>query len=361
MRYLLTAHNTLITQGPASIRLLNGDASVLGGSLQRNRKLVVREEKQIPIEASSDAEIEITLGESGKIFEVAGSTIPRSWKLAVEALVEIEQGKVMVVGATDVGKSTLCTFLANELLKRGLRTCLIDADIGQTDIGPPTTIGSAVPTSFLSSLVDLTPEALIFIGDTSPSKVETKLIKGIQRLLNRARESLRVINTDGWILDPAAILYKINLITAIQPDLVIGISAGTELNPILSASRARSMGVEAPENVLSRSRTNRREIRKAGYRRFLDGGSTRTFPIDRFSVRIPGGLPPLQRWRTRDQQNLIVGFLDDEDYLLQIGVLLDFGNGLLKVYSRPVEGVRQIEVGYVKLSIDGTELGYLEV
>src|SRR3989304_3675103 len=238
MRYLLTANNTLIVRGPGSVRLLNGDALVLGGLLQSDRKLVVREEKQIPIEASSDAEIEITLGESGKVFEVTGSTIPESWKLTVDALAEMEQGKLMVIGATDVGKSTLCTFLANELLKRGLRTCIIDADIGQADIGPPTTVASAIPTSFLSSLVDLTPEALIFIGDPSPIKVETKLIKGIQRLLNRAGERLSVINTDGWILDPAAILYKINLIRAIQPDLVIGISAGTELDPIFSAARA---------------------------------------------------------------------------------------------------------------------------
>ena len=360
MRYLLAPDGTLIVRGPASLRLLSGEATVLGAPLEHGRKLVVRQEKQLPIEAKSEVDVEIILGESGKIFEIEGGTIPASWRSAVEAIAEMAQGKVLVIGATDVGKSTLCTYLTNELLKRGLRLRLIDADIGQADIGPPTTIASATPAGFLSSLVDLNPDAMIFIGHTSPSQVETQLIEGIKRLGNQDQQSLTIINTDGWALDPEAILYKIKLITATEPDLVVGLATGTELQPILSGSRAISINVEAPEIVLTRSRSDRREIRIAGYRRFLDGGTTRTLPLRKVKVRMPKGFPPLQSRYSRELSNLIVGLLDEKGYLLQIGVLLDFGTGLLKVYSRPIEGVREIELGYVKLSTDGVELGYLE-
>lgn len=113
MRYLLAPEKTLIVRGPASLRLLSGQATTLGAPLE-SRKVVVRQEKQLPIETSSEADLEIVLGESGSIFEVEGSTIPRSWFSALDVLVEMEQGKVMIVGATDVGKSTLSTFLRTD-------------------------------------------------------------------------------------------------------------------------------------------------------------------------------------------------------------------------------------------------------
>jgi polynucleotide 5'-hydroxyl-kinase GRC3/NOL9 len=361
MRYLLSPGNTLLVQGPASIRLLSGDALVLGASLARDKRLVVRQEKQLPIESRSEVDMEIYVGELGKITEVAGCTIPRSWEEAVNTLADMREGKVMVIGATDVGKSTLCTYLTNGLLNRKLSIELIDADIGQADIGPPTSVGKAIPTGFLSSLIDLSPEALVFIGHTSPSRVERKLMEGIRLLVSHYSEKLTIINTDGWVNDPEAIVYKLGLIAAIKPDLVIGIPTGTELEPILSASAARSIRVEASHAVLTRSRTDRHELRNAGYRRFLEGGCARTLSLRNVHATMPDGLAPFQRWQSRDLENLIVGLIDGDGYLLQIGVLLRFEKGYLQIYSRPAEGVREIEIGYVRLSTDGIELGYLEI
>lgn len=359
MRYLLASNNTLIIRGPASLRVLGGAASVLGASLERDRKLVVRLEKQLPVEARTETDLEILLGKSGEIFEIEGSTIPASWKIAADALAEMEQGKVIVIGATDVGKSTLCTYLANRLVERDLSLRVIDADIGQADIGPPATMGSSVPTASLSSLVDMNPEAIIFIGHTSPSRVETKIIHGLQRLSNRGRDSLTIVNTDGWILDPEAISYKIKMIAALQPDLVVGLANGTELHPILSGSGAHSLSVDTAKEVLARSRSDRRKIRIASYRRFLEGGRTRIISLQGVEFTTPKGFPPIRESRS-ELNSLIVGLLDDQGYLLQIGILMAVENDTLRVYCRSVEGVRKIEVGYVKLSAEGAELGYFE-
>jgi polynucleotide 5'-hydroxyl-kinase GRC3/NOL9 len=280
--------------------------------------------------------------------------------MTAEALAEMEQGKVMVLGMTDVGKSTLCTYLTNNLLQRGLSSAVVDADIGQSDIGPPTTIGSSVPTASVSSLVDLKPDAIIFIGHTSPSQVETKIIDGLKRLSNRSEDSLTIINTDGWVLDPEAISYKIRMITATKPDLVVGLANGTELQPILSGSGARSLSIDTAKEVLARSRSDRREIRTASYRRFLEGASTRAVSLQGVSISAPIGFPQIQGSNARELTNLIVGLLNDDGYMLQIGVLMGFGNGTARVYCRSVEAVRRIEVGYVKLSTAGIELGYFE-
>jgi len=362
MRYLLASHNTLVVRGPASVRVLSGEAAVLGAPLGKDEKLVIRREKQLPIEALSDLDLEIFSGGLGNVFEVEESTIPRSWKSAVEALAEMRQGIVTVIGGTDVGKSTLCTYAVNGLLSKGLTLRVIDADIGQADIGPPGTVGSAVPSQHVSSLVDLNPESLIFIGDTSPSRVEAKLISAIRRLvdLDSKHQSLTIINTDGWILDPEAVLYKIQLISAILPDLVIGIGTSTELQSILSVPKARSMIVEAPEKALPRSRSDRRAIRNAGYRRFLNGGAVQTVPLDTVEVRKPTELPSLTTPLKDNLKNLLVGLLNEHGYLLRIGILMNAEHDFLKIFSRSVERSRIVELGYVKLSTDGTELGYVD-
>ncbi len=360
LRYMLAANNTLIIRGPASVRLGEGEASVLGALLEPDRKLIVGQEKQLPVEAGTEADLEILLGKSGEIFEIEGSTIPASWHLAAEALAQMEQGKVMVIGATDVGKSTFCTYLANRMLEHSLKVRVVDADIGQADIGPPTTIGSSVPTAFLSSLVDLTPEAFIFIGHTSPRQVETKLIQGIQRLCSRDHDSLTIINTDGWVLDPEAISYKVKMIVATEPDFVVGLAAGTELQPILSLSRTHSLRIETAKEALARSRGDRRAIRSASYRRYLRGGATRTISLQGVSFLTLIGFPSIRGFASREFKGLVVGLLDDEGFMLQIGIFMGLENDGLRVYCKSVEGVRKIEFGYVKLSTDGTELEYSE-
>jgi len=359
MRYLLGSKNTLIVRGPASLQLSAGQATALGAPLN-NRKLIVREERQIPIETSFEADLDVVLGKSSHMFEVEGSTIPASWHSALGAIAEMNQGRVVIIGAADVGKSTLSTFLANGLLKKGIRPQIIDADIGQADIGPPTTVASAVPSSYITSLVDLTPSAMIFVGHTSPSHVQAKLLRGIGRLSDREQRSLTLINTDGWALEPEAILYKKELIETIHPDLVLGIATGRELEPILSRAGA-SMRIEAPQLVLARSRSDRRQIRTASYRRYLEGGKPTAYSRGNIRIRLPNASATSRSTRISELMNLIVGLLDDEGYLVQIGVLLNVDEEKLKVYSRPTDRLTEIELGHVKLSTEGVELGYLEL
>jgi len=360
MRYILAHNNTLLIRGPASCRLLNGEAEVLGAPLNQQRRLTINPDKQLPVEAKTEAHLEILMGKSGEIFEVEGSTIPTSWTVAADALAEMEKGKAILIGMTDVGKSTLFTYLTNKLLAQQLSLHIIDGDIGQADIGPPTTIAYSTPTTPVSSLVELRPESIIFIGHTSPSQVETKIIDGIRRLSNRVQDSLTIVNTDGWVLDSEAISYKIRMIAATEPDLVIALATGGELQPILSGSRARALNVDTAKDVLARSRSDRREARITGYRRFLKGARTRSISLRAVDLSIPAGFPPIHWPEAWELNSLIVGLLDREGYMLEIGVLIGFANDKARVYCRSVERVHKIEVGYLKLSKEGTELGYFE-
>ena len=61
---------------------------------------------------------------------------PKEWFGLLDVLEE-EKGVAILLGATDTGKSTLAKFLISHLCKRGLKVGLVDADIGQSFLGPP--------------------------------------------------------------------------------------------------------------------------------------------------------------------------------------------------------------------------------
>ena len=64
----------------------------------------------------------------------------RDWENLARKVVQPQQ-IVLVIGATDVGKSTFCRFLIERGVTSKLKVGFVDADVGQSQIGPPTTIG----------------------------------------------------------------------------------------------------------------------------------------------------------------------------------------------------------------------------
>jgi polynucleotide 5'-hydroxyl-kinase GRC3/NOL9 len=317
------------------------------------------EQKQLPIEAESEVVLEVE-GQGAGFFEIKGGTIPSSWKAAAEALVEMREGKVMIIGATDVGKSTLTVFLTNRLLAHRISVRVVDADIGQADLGPPTTIGSTHPHDPITSLSDSVAQSLLFIGDTSPNRVRSKLANGIRKLSTDETDKLTIINTDGWIQDPEALLFKTRLIETVNPDIVLGLAKGDELQPILSPSRVESMNVETAKQVLARSRRDRREIRIQGYRRALAGSKIQLIPRTDIRVSFPQGFSSLLGLKAEELNSLILGLVSDNGYLNQIGIFMGLDGEKVRIYSRDTEPIRSVEFGYVRLTPSCREIGFFE-
>ena len=49
------------------------------------------------------------------------------------------QAVVLVIGSNDTGKTTYCRNLVEQGVSQGLKVGLVDADVGQSQVGPPTT------------------------------------------------------------------------------------------------------------------------------------------------------------------------------------------------------------------------------
>jgi polynucleotide 5'-hydroxyl-kinase GRC3/NOL9 len=359
------AGKTLMITGPASFQLIEGKASVLGAPLGSSRNIVARG-KQTPIEIRVSSSFRIGLGDDASIEEIDGSTIPLSWHEAGSALVELGEGTVVVIGGADTGKTTLCTFLSNVLALEDREVTVVDADIGQTDLGPPTTMGAGEVTAPAVSLSQIEPSERLFIGITSPGYAKGKVIRSVKRLVSYHTRpgTIVIVNTDGWVEGSEAVQYKLEMLDELQPDITLGV--GSEISQVLQAGNRTTLLVGSPDTIMERTRVDRRELRALGYRKYLAGASLRTFHMN--GVKLRHCLRPddldLSRVPRSQLQNLkdtIVGFLDSDDFLQEIGILKDIvpSSRIAKIWSRISDAPSRIEIGDVKLNDDGREIGHL--
>lgn len=355
----LAAGKTLLISGPASLVLIDGEAEVLGAPIEKEERLLVREARQIPVEAMTDSVLRISLGEVASRSELKGTTIPNSWVTLADAALELSNPKIVTIGTTDSGKSTLCTYITNMLLEQYQRVSVIDADVGQSDIGPPGTIGLGATDEYLLSLADLNPISMFFIGHTSPTPARDKVISGIRKLMTSPSigQDPLIINTDGWIAGDEAYDFKARMINEISPDLVAAIQTNDQLSPITEKTRATTIVVQPPTVAKRREREDRRRLRELSYRKHLTGSICRNIEFDK--VRLIGA--ELRNGRLRSAPKKIhsmVGFLNNDELLIRIGILkeVEQKEGIMKVYT-PFRGLPgTIEFGSIRLDDSGKEL-----
>ena len=351
--------HTLLLKGPAAIRAVKGDARCLGAPINSEDWTTIDETRREPIYATNDTLLEIRRGSGSSWTVVQESTVPVAWKEAAQVL-ERQRGVCVIIGEVDSGKSSLCTFLVNECLDEIGKVGVVDADVGQADVGPPTTISSSFVQAPIIGLHKATPEFSFFVGDTSPSFIPDKVVSLATRLKNKIMSSADIVlvNTDGWLAEFNALRHKQLLLEKIQPDLVIALGRSDDIiNPLLERVRFASLKIPSSSFARIRTKEERKKTREAGYRRFLQG--SRKLGVDQESrVRMFDQLeqtifPDNLRYR-----GLVVGLLDQSEELLSIGRINHVENGKVIVETRTEERPTILEIGNVALSSKYLEVGY---
>ncbi|MGQ9619324.1 MAG: Clp1/GlmU family protein [Candidatus Aminicenantia bacterium] len=92
--------------------------------------------------------------------------IPNSW-IKLMKIIENWKGVFMVVGGVSSGKSTFVKYLSSSFLEKGKRVAIIDADIGQSWIGPPITISAILLPK--ERVNPSRPDCMAFTGMLSPA------------------------------------------------------------------------------------------------------------------------------------------------------------------------------------------------
>lgn len=418
MKQMVEADKTLLVDGPTSVTLLAGDVEILGAKLRIGSKMIIRKSKRVPFYALTKAEFDVLAGEKDSANEVEGNSVPESWQAAVKAVLanESKPAVIMIVGAIDVGKTSFCAYLANMALRKKLRVAFVDADLGQSDLGPPSTIGSCQITRPVRDPFEIDAEDVLFIGVTSPSGALSEVVSGITKMTEKALKlgvDLVIVNTDGWIEGEDAVRYKLTLAKRIKPSMLIGIQEQSELTFLLGTlPEIQSVAVESSSAVRKRDREERKLLRELGYKKYLKGATVQSFPLNWvkiFGVPFGSGTPPSrsrmdkiveqigtyplyceespntifialskEQWADEeiaktlegtlnrkvkivwkgDEKGLLVAVNDNDDHFLGIGIVdeMDYERRVLKVYANVKKGVASIYFGQIKLDKSGREL-----
>lgn len=266
---------TLLVDGPASVTVNSGKVEVFGSVISETGKVVVREGKRLPFVVQEKAVLDTSLGENAALEEVDGSTIPSSWIDSAQELLNLQAAPavILIFGAADSGKTSLCTYLINKLLREKHKIAVLDGDLGQSDIGPPSTIAYTFAAKPVTDLFNLQAKNAVFIGETSPGNAVDKMIEGLSLLKQEVladNPEFLVVNTDGWVEGECAVAYKVKLAEEFKPKVIFCIQQKDELAPLLGAlDKFRKVTVESPSAIKQRDREKRKTLRELGYKKYL--------------------------------------------------------------------------------------------
>lgn len=208
------------------------------------------------------------------IVEIKAIQVPEGWHQAADVITR-EKGLVLLVGASDAGKTTLARYLIGEWNRKGIRVALVDGDIGQSTLGPPTTISLAFFPP--GSIEDFPPPPVIlrFIGATSPYGHFLPLIVGLKRLVDRAaaeKVGIILVDTTGLIHGRAGRELKFRKIDLLRPRHLIALERQGEVETlILPYKDLKVHRLPVAEAAANKSREGRRAHRERKFREYFAG------------------------------------------------------------------------------------------
>lgn len=319
-RVELPSGSSALVRGPARVECDEG-CSVFGGMF---KGFFVPRHKQYPVEGPARFKID-----GGSVVFLNGSPIPDDWKMSLE-------GVVMLVGSTDSGKSGLSTYLLNTHVDRG-KVCVVDADVGQSDVGPPGFVSCACASESVPHISELEPLNGYYVGSVNLQGVEELLVAGVARCLRRVAAPLVLVNTPGWTSGRGVQLLEA-VADAAEARVV---NLGEKVLPGVVVSR--------PPHVYPRGPQERRELRNLSYKRHISLKARVVAPLSALSpCRWEGALVcPWGRYAPGDVEKPEGR---GRDYVVPRGYLRHILAGLFK------EG-RLVGYGVVeRISEEGVEL-----
>ncbi|MFZ0202170.1 MAG: Clp1/GlmU family protein [Nitrososphaeraceae archaeon] len=254
----ITSDMVLLARGPMEV-ITGGEASILGKDIS-NSKIFLGDGRVWPIETRSSCDIVLSIprrkADDIKDFWTSNDQ-DKGTKIWEEVSYTIFHGmapypkSILITGPTDSGKTSLSTYIINQAIRVGLRPAVIDADIGQGDLAPPSVIGCGIVKKQILDLRELTTQYFAFVGDINPTGYDRLIARLVKRLLNkiitgkedRSEVNLVVINTDGYITG-SGLLGKIAIANKVHPDIIICL--GEQTSDLCMLIKARKQSENAP-------------------------------------------------------------------------------------------------------------------
>ncbi|HUL30542.1 MAG TPA: Clp1/GlmU family protein [Thermodesulfobacteriota bacterium] len=255
---------------------------------------------------------------------------PKEWHSLLDLLREAK-GVAMILGATDTGKSTLAKFLIFNLCQRGLKVALVDADIGQSFLGPPATIGLSLFRSDPDWRLLLSPPEIFFVGSVTPEGHFPIHLKGVKRMVDKAASygaDVILVDTTGFVLGEGGRELKMRKIDSISPGFIFALQKSDELEPILAPYKdtphLRILRLPLSERVKPRSMEERRIYRSDKFQEYFKHSPVQELDMERLQIEgevlDPNGEKLPLDWALRIN-GLLIGLKDNNDETLALGLV----------------------------------------
>jgi len=189
---------------------------------------------------------------------------------------------LFLLGGVDVGKTYTATVLANRCYEHGLKVAVVDADVGQSDIGPPCCIGMGILEGKIQKISEVPLHSLYFVGNTSPNGCMRECVNGAAAAAKKAKGlnvDVIIVDSTGWIEGEDAERFKLFEIKAIEPSFVIAIEKEDELGHIIQHLNKEVIKLRMSSETRSRTREERRALREEAYNRYFRAAEDRVFEL----------------------------------------------------------------------------------
>lgn len=266
--------------------------------------------------------------------------ISSEWKRLSDEIVKSNQ-RVLVLGASDAGKTTFCQYLIDTACDKSIKSALVDSDIGQSRIGPPTTIGmklfqlcnesaeitlndnavnqheltenSISPASYQSA------DAIYFVGAISPIRNLLPVLTGTRLMVDTANEvgaEFIVVDTTGFVHESAAVMLKQQKIDLIRPNHIVCIGRAREMDKIVTSYKdikwLKIHRLQAHKLTREKSSQLRRSYRHTQFKTYFRNSKVQKTSFDQFR----GARTPFFKGRIANQRELeILMQLTEEEIL----------------------------------------------
>jgi len=196
----------------------------------------------------------------------------------IDEILDPQNRLIMLIGGADTGKTTLVECIA-DITSRQTTTAIVDLDVGQSHIGPPTTIAWGRINNGFRSWEDIHTEDFYFTGALTPSGNLVPVLVGAGLIADRARKACEkvIIDTTGLISGESGRILKQHKIDLLTPDIIIGLERSWELQdilePFINHSSIRIHRISVPSKVNTKGIQRRSQFRLERFRYYFKDAS----------------------------------------------------------------------------------------
>lgn len=248
---------------------------------------------------------------------------------------------VLILGASDTGKTTFAIELAMRLVQNE-PVAFIDADIGQSRIGPPTTIGWSLIDDPKKDFSQFNMRGVFFVGALSPVGHLLQFTAALIKCAKEAAAAARIviIDTPGFVGNSAATSLWWAVQEILLPAKILLLQRRDELQSFVEGAKgfnSQLIFINSPPQVQSKSMPQRQAHRQQKFEEYFRNASIYPLALNNIAVQAR------ETFNADMAIHRIIGLMDSGGKNLAVGLIIEWNNknGVVVVQS-PIVNIDEV-------------------